>query len=66
MINVVNKSKFSSLEERLKYLSNKTFSVIELIEVAGISEQSFKLIRKKLLDIGNDIKRLEDDYRVGE
>lgn len=49
----------------LQHLANRAFNIIELIEIAGISNPSFSIIRKKLLDLGNDIKRL-DQRKEGE
>lgn len=57
---------FNTIEEEVEYLANKTFAVIELVEVTGVPEQSFSLIRKKLLNLGNDIKRLPQKYKVGD
>lgn len=39
-------------------LAHMAFHLIELVEAAGISGQSHALIRKKLLNLGNDILRL--------
>jgi hypothetical protein len=39
-------------------LASKAFGIIELIEMAEINDTQFKIIRKKLLDLGNDIIRL--------
>lgn len=64
---LVNKEHvFNSIDDELEHLANKAFSIIELVEVAGIKEQSFLLIRKKLLNLGNDIKRLTSRYKVGD
>lgn len=60
------KPTFKDLSEEVQYLANKAFSLIELIEVAGVPEQSFSLIRKKILNLGNDILRLEGKYKAGE
>lgn len=51
-------------KDEIDNIANKAFSIIELVEVSGISQQSFLLIRKKLLNLGNDIKRLSE--KVGE
>lgn len=59
------KRQFDSLEEELKYLSLKTFNILELVEVAGIKGESFNLIRRRLLNLANDILRLEDKSKEG-
>lgn len=57
---------FDSIESEAEHLANRAFSIIDLVEVADISEQSFILIRKKLLNLGNDIKRLPTKHKVGD
>lgn len=52
------KQEFNTIQEEANHLGSKAFSIIELVEVAGVSEQSFEIIRKKLLNLGNDIIRL--------
>lgn len=47
--------------EVLKDLYKKTFAIIEYVQLAIPDESKFKIIRKKLLDLGNDIKRLSGD-----
>jgi len=47
-----------SLVKECNILASKTFHIIELVEVAGVEGTSFELIRKKLLNLGNDIKRM--------
>lgn len=54
-----NRSEFNELSVR-------AFSIIELIEVAGLSDISFTIVRKKLLDLGNDILRLGDRVLKGD
>lgn len=66
MNNETQKPIFESYEDELKHLANSAFSIIELVEVADISEQSFKIIRKRLLNLGNNILRLEGKYKVGD
>lgn len=39
----------------------KAFQIIELVEASGVNEKSFKIIRKRLLDLGNDIIRLDEE-----
>jgi len=56
----LNYNDSSSVYEEIKHLSNRTFALIELVELAGISDHSFMLIRKKILNLGNDILRLEE------
>jgi hypothetical protein len=46
-------------KEILEKLSKDAFDIIELIEVAGVEGTSFNIIRKRLLDLGNDILRLD-------
>lgn len=41
-------------------IAKKTFSLIELIELSGIKGQEFLILRRKILNIGNDILRLGD------
>lgn len=55
---------FRTFEEEINHLGNGAFSIIELVEVAGLEENQFKLIRKRLLNLGNDILRLKDKYKV--
>lgn len=45
----------------LTELSNKAFSIIELVQLAIPDKEKFKIIRKKLLDLANDIKRLSGE-----
>lgn len=58
---------FNSLQDECISLGNKAFSIIELVEASGISKEAFNLVRKKLLNLGNDIKRLSDkQYKDGD
>lgn len=62
-----NEPEFNSIDEECKYLASKAFHIIELVEVAGIKGASFDLIRKKLLNLGNDIIRMgEKQYGAGD
>ena len=54
------------LEGEVEILARKAFAIIELVEVTNISEPSFMLIRRKLLNLGNDIRRLCDVDEVGD
>lgn len=53
---------FKSINEECDNLGSRAFSVIELVEIAGVSPSSFEIIRKKLLNLGNDIKRVGEKY----
>lgn len=53
-----------NFQDECNRLGDKAFSIIELVEVAGVPKSSFDIIRKKLLDLGNDVKRLPE--KVGE
>ncbi len=56
-------------DKELEQVATKIFSIIEFVEVSGISGASFQVIRKKLLDAGNDILRLRESIlfnKVGE
>ncbi|WP_336786950.1 hypothetical protein [Paenibacillus sp. MMO-177] len=55
-----------TIQDECEYLGSKAFSIIELVEVAGVSPKNFEIIRKKLLNLGNDIKRLGDKYAPPE
>lgn len=57
---------FDYFEDELESLANRAFSIIEIIEVANISEPLFILARRKLLNLGNDVLRLKDKYEVGD
>ena len=58
---------FESAKDECKYLASKAFHIIELVEVAGVKGASFDLIRKKLLNLGNDIIRMADkSYEAGD
>lgn len=57
---------FDCFEDELESLANRAFSIIEIIEVANISEPLFILARRKLLNLGNDVLRLKDKYEVGD
>lgn len=48
-------------KKALNDLANKAFSIIELVQLAVPEDEKFKIIRKKLLDLANDIKRLSGD-----
>jgi hypothetical protein len=48
------------MENELKNLATRTFSIIELVEMLDIPDKNFLLIRKKLLDLGNDIVRVAE------
>jgi hypothetical protein len=62
-----NEPNFESRDEECKHLASKTFHIIELVEVAGVKGASFDLIRKKLLNLGNDIIRMGDkSYEAGD
>lgn len=39
-------------------LAQQAFNIISLLEVCNISDKNFMILRKKLLDLGNDILRL--------
>ena len=53
---------FNSLQDECNHLGSKAFSIIELVEVSNIPKASFEIIRKKLLNLGNDIIRLADKH----
>lgn len=44
----------------LKLLANRAFNIIEILEVSELKQTAFTVVRKKLLDLGNDILRLEE------
>ena len=50
-----------SMKDRLHDMACKAFQIIELVEASGVNEKSFKIIRKRLLDLGNDIIRLDEE-----
>ena len=52
------KREFETIQDECNYLSAKAFNTVGLVEVAGISGVSFEVIRGKLLDLANDIKRI--------
>jgi hypothetical protein len=51
-----------SFSSECNSLGSKAFAILELVEVSGVSPESFRLIRKKLLNLGNDIKRIPETY----
>jgi hypothetical protein len=42
-------------------LSRDAFNIIELVQVACINKDGFNIIKRKLLDLGNDILRLRGE-----
>jgi hypothetical protein len=48
------------LDQELKFIYKDIISVLSYVEMAVENEKQFTIIRKKLLDIANDIKRLQD------
>ena len=57
---------FQTLQDELDYLGAKAFSLIELVEVSGVKGSAFEVLRKKLLNLGNDIRRIgEKSYPKG-
>lgn len=47
-------------------LAKRAFDIIQLLEMTEIASKPFNVIRKKLLDLGNDILRLEDTEDGGQ
>lgn len=45
-------------------LAKRAFDIIQLLEMTEITDKSFNVIRKKLLDLGNDILRLGTEAGV--
>ena len=50
------------MDKDIKKLANDTFALIDLVEISGIEKQKFLLIRKKLLDLGNNILRYGEKH----
>ncbi len=48
-------------EKEINILAKRVFSLIELVQLAIPEETKFKIIRKKLLDLANDIQRLSGE-----
>jgi len=48
-------------KSKIDELSNRTFFIIELVQLAVNDQDKFKIIRKKLLDLANDIKRMSGE-----
>lgn len=47
--------------KQINILSKRVFSMIELVQLAIPDDSKFKIIRKKLLDLANDIQRLSGE-----
>lgn len=48
------------MDQELNFIYKDIISVLNYVEMAVDNEKQFVIIRKKLLDIANDIKRLQD------
>lgn len=49
------------MNEKLENIYKDIISVLNYVEIAIQDERQFSIIRKKLLDIANDVKRCESD-----
>lgn len=49
------------MNNKLDKIYKDIISVLDCVEIAIKDEKQFLIIRKKLLDIANDIKRCEDN-----
>jgi len=52
-------TKYKNIDE-YESLSKRIFSLIELIELAGVKGEEFKILRRRILNAGNDVLRLMD------
>lgn len=50
-----------NMKDKLHDMAMQAFHIIELVEASGVNDKSFKIIRKRLLDLGNDILRLDNE-----
>lgn len=48
------------MDKELSFIYRDIISILGYVEIAVENEKQFAIIRKKLLDIANDIKRLQD------
>lgn len=49
------------MNEKLDGIYKDIISVLDYVEIAVQDSKKFAIIRKKLLDIANDVKRCKDD-----
>lgn len=49
------------MNEKLESIYKDIISVLSYVEIAIQDERQFSIIRKKLLDIANDVKRCESN-----
>lgn len=48
-------------KDKKALLAKRAFDIIQLLEMTEIAPKPFNVIRKKLLDLGNDILRLDTE-----
>lgn len=49
------------MDKKLENIYRDIISVLDYVEIAIHDEKQFYIIRKKLLDIANDVKRCESE-----
>jgi hypothetical protein len=48
-------------ENRYEKIYSDTISILEILEVSIEDQKMFSFVRKKILDIANDVKRLGEE-----